>query len=77
MGIARASHDSCNNATGQLGKVEQLQEKGSGADLYIGIPLISPRLPLREVETPPLKESIRMIRLLGGRDIPDDSKSDA
>ena len=36
--------------TGQLTKVEKLQEKGSGADLYIGVPLIAPRLPLAPTE---------------------------
>jgi predicted nucleic acid-binding protein len=36
---------------GQLVKVEQLQDKGSGADLYIGIPPISKRLPFTEPPT--------------------------
>lgn len=43
--------------TGQLTKVEQLQEKDSGADLYIGIPLIAPRLPLTPAEPPRIVRS--------------------
>lgn len=55
---------------GELHRVEQLQESGAGADLYIGIPTgIAQRLPLTPADTPePTQmQGRRAIRVIGDR----------